>query len=759
MKISLKSLIGNRIPKSLPRRRHRFPKSDLVAVTIEKLEDRTLLTGNVVAAFHGDNLFLTGDNADNSIGIALVNNQMVLSGFEGTTINGINEFLAAGRPALRDDLRIFLRGGDDTILIGPGMDFQNVIMVTGLGNDTVDISGSVILDNLTIITGPSDDGVRLNDVTVGDNQVILTGQGDDTISIEQGTVGKRQHVLTFGGDDVVSITGTNVNRHSILVTGTGDDSLVIDNSKLGKPLIGLTGPGDDFLSIDPASKSNSKHVLGFGDVSTDPVDIDNRFNNPQTGVNPRLARLRDNIGSLINPVAGDDDFLFTGTDTLSVDATNGLLENDSATFPGDQLSVSLAQGPANGAVDLNADGSFVYTPNPTFSGVETFTYLLSGSLGGADVGNVSITVEELNLDLDLSSNDTIQSNGTLLTDQMTFNIAGTTVANAMVNIDKNGDGVFDDGTVMADAMGLFSIDVDLIHDNQNRGENTIQVRSTSPVTQRQKTEEVNVHFAVGTVMRFNSSLGPLDVELLDKDEPRTVANFLNYMERLKDSIIHRSVSNFIIQGGGFNFDSTTMPSVKRLVTDPPIDNEFQPQNSNVRGTLSMAQLGGDINSGTSQWFFNVVDNLFLDNVPHTVFGTVIGTGMDIVDAINAADTFNLNGVFPETALTDVPLVNYTPFTKALTGTVSISTSGNTLTGLGTSFQSELTGSLSGAPGSAIKIDGQEFTVSAVISDTEARLSSTPNAVASTAQAFVNAEPLEANFVLFSDISKILEQMP
>lgn len=157
-----------------------------------------------------------------------------------------------------------------------------------------------------------------------------------------------------------------------------------------------------------------------------------------------------------------------------------------------------------------------------------------------------------------------------------------------------------------------------------------------------------------TIVRLDTSLGTIDVNLYDQGTPETVANFLSYVSAgdYDGSIIHRSVDGFIIQGGGFGFDGT-LP-LNQISSGASVDNE--PEYSNVRGTIAMAKLAGNPNSATNQWFFNLGNNsanLDVQNGGFTVFGEVMTDDMDIVDAIANVATFNKGG-----ALTDLPLRNY-----------------------------------------------------------------------------------------------------
>ncbi len=161
------------------------------------------------------------------------------------------------------------------------------------------------------------------------------------------------------------------------------------------------------------------------------------------------------------------------------------------------------------------------------------------------------------------------------------------------------------------------------------------------------------------VVRFSTNLGDIDVTLLPNSAPKTVANFFNYVNRgdFNNSIFHRSVRNFIIQGGGFQLKNGAPVAIP---ADPAVKNEFS--QSNNRGTLAMAKLGDDPNSATNQWFFNLNNsnaaNLNAQNGGFTVFGRVANASslavMDAIAAVPVWDSSRLNAAF-----TELPLLNYT----------------------------------------------------------------------------------------------------
>lgn len=137
--------------------------------------------------------------------------------------------------------------------------------------------------------------------------------------------------------------------------------------------------------------------------------------------------------------------------------------------------------------------------------------------------------------------------------------------------------------------------------------------------------------------------GNIVVELNREKAPISVANFLSYIDEgfYTDTIFHRVIANFMIQGGGYTTE------LKKKSGKQPIKNEAENGLKNLRGTIAMARTSA-VNSATNEFFINHADNGFLDhNVQgfgYAVFGKVVA-GMDVVDAIAAEKTVNKNFVF------------------------------------------------------------------------------------------------------------------
>jgi peptidyl-prolyl cis-trans isomerase A (cyclophilin A) len=154
--------------------------------------------------------------------------------------------------------------------------------------------------------------------------------------------------------------------------------------------------------------------------------------------------------------------------------------------------------------------------------------------------------------------------------------------------------------------------------------------------------------AHGTIVRFTTSVGNVDVRLYNTLTPNSVTNFMNYVttNKYNGSFIHRvpqvkdannnnlGTQHFVVQGGGFLLNNSIW-AASGIVTNAPIGDEFHI--SNTRGTLAFAK---NSFGATSQWFFNVGNNSFLDASNFTVFGRVLGSGMTVVDTIDNLPAIN-----------------------------------------------------------------------------------------------------------------------
>ena len=156
--------------------------------------------------------------------------------------------------------------------------------------------------------------------------------------------------------------------------------------------------------------------------------------------------------------------------------------------------------------------------------------------------------------------------------------------------------------------------------------------------------QTNPARAKGDIVRLETSLGDIVIELDSAKAPITTTNFKNYVKsgHYDGTIFHRVIKDFMIQGGGFT------PEMKEKRTQAAIRNEADNKLGNKKYTIAMARTD-DPHSATAQFFINVKDNPFLDhkaptgnNWGYAVFGKVI-QGMDVVDRIVRVKTGNKGG--------------------------------------------------------------------------------------------------------------------
>jgi peptidyl-prolyl cis-trans isomerase A (cyclophilin A) len=171
-------------------------------------------------------------------------------------------------------------------------------------------------------------------------------------------------------------------------------------------------------------------------------------------------------------------------------------------------------------------------------------------------------------------------------------------------------------------------------------EQSQSMEQIAPVEQQTTQTEREVVEAKRKLVKLETTMGDIVIEMNEEAAPGTVKNFLGYVESgFYDGVIfHRVMPGFMIQGGGFTAEMV------RKEAGSPIKNEFKV--SNDRGTIAMAKLGGDPDSATCQFFINLVDNganLDNQNGGFTVFGKVT-EGMDVADKIAKVQTTTKMGM-------------------------------------------------------------------------------------------------------------------
>ncbi len=336
-------------------------------------------------------------------------------------------------------------------------------------------------------------------------------------------------------------------------------------------------------------------------------------------------------------------------------------------------------------VASDAAGNFSFTTsfqlNGTQDGKHTLTFQArdkAGNISSASTVGFTLDTFVTTPVSNLTDASDTGTKGDLITSLSTVTITGKTDATTDVTIVETGATTKSDGSGAFTFAGInlnaganaFTIRATDSLGNTADGKITITLNTAPTVTTPIPDQNVAKNSAntilnlsnnfsdanvTNSLVRINTNFGPVEIELFDSQAPLTVANFLNYARRgdYNNTIFHRLVSNFVLQGGGFRFNAGPPVTLPAITTDPAVVNE--PGILNTRGTLAMAKFGNQPDSATSQFFFNLNDNTNLDtqNGGFTVFARVT-SGMDIIDKMAEIPITNQGGVFNE-----LPLSGYT----------------------------------------------------------------------------------------------------
>jgi large repetitive protein len=252
---------------------------------------------------------------------------------------------------------------------------------------TSDGSGGTIGTTLFSIAN-----LRVNDAPVNttpaaqivdeDSPLVFSPPGGNSIAVSDvdlngGMIGVRL-VATNGTLTLSSTTGL------VFANGDGDQNL----SMVFAGTLADVNSALDGLRFDPAADFNGaasirivSRDMGASGSGGEQIDDDT--------INIEVVPVND------NPIATDDEYSTSEDNSLTVSAANGLLSNDSD-IDGDDLVVTLGTGTANGTLSLNADGSFIYTPNANFNGTDSFTYQATDGSLVSEIQTVTLTVTSVN---------------------------------------------------------------------------------------------------------------------------------------------------------------------------------------------------------------------------------------------------------------------------------------------------------------------------------------------------------------------------
>lgn len=255
--------LRRRLQASRPRaRRH-----SRVSCSVERCEVRLLPSGNVVATVVDGNLVLNGDAKDNSLKVDISGGNVVVTGLDGTTINGIADFTAVtGSSTITGNLVAKLGAGDDKLAIGDNVVIQKDVQVTDfLGATTLGMRSVEINGNLLVQTGHAADSISLKDTTIDGDARIATHAGADLVSLDGSTVTGAIVIDTGAGKDGVVIDDSTLSSSAKLRTGGGADAALVRATTIAGDVTARTGPGADFLMVQTTTvDGTSKVQMGKG---------------------------------------------------------------------------------------------------------------------------------------------------------------------------------------------------------------------------------------------------------------------------------------------------------------------------------------------------------------------------------------------------------------------------------------------------------------------------------------------------------------
>ena len=377
---------------------------------------------------------------------------------------------------------------------------------------------------------------------------------------------------------------------------------------------------------------------------------------PQTG---------DATDDLVDGERGTIVTAATAVDSATVGQTVALIATATPTAAGGTIRYSWAQIDGHGVEILDGDSAAASFVAPSLGGGQALTFLVTTTNDAGDAGRAAVSVsvaEDPDYDpyadigggsdssvaggpvADAGDDQSVQqaevvtldasdSRGTDLTYRWR-QIAGTTVVLSATDV---AEVTFTAPAYGADGSSVLLFELAVTDDENRTVTDRVQVTVRDP-------DATFVRVTVATTM------GDFVIELDQDKAPLTVENFLQYVDDgfYTNTLFHRVIPNFVVQGGGF------LVGLTQKDTRDPIVNEADNGLSNIRGTVAMARTS-DPDSATSQWFVNVANNTSggdglsdldpggVDESGYAVFGTVV-EGMDVVDNIAAVATTTTNGM-------------------------------------------------------------------------------------------------------------------
>lgn len=271
-----------KLTKQARRRRTRATLNH--TASLEVLEDRMLLTGNVTAEIVNGDLRVTGDAEDNAIQIVGQDGEGVLvTPFDGTTVNGFSmpQFIPVDSP-IDDVFLTFTKGGNNTIETREFMTEDDVVYKGGKQEDVFVARGMTVGGDINAKTGNGDDFVSVIGGSIDNSVKVNTGNDDDHVMINEPRI-ENDLVANLGkGDDTIYLAFVQIGDDANIKLGSGDDTLLADNANIADRLKLIMGSGNDRAWAGGGSSVAGKGLINgssgedrvlLGDVNGEPPTV------------------------------------------------------------------------------------------------------------------------------------------------------------------------------------------------------------------------------------------------------------------------------------------------------------------------------------------------------------------------------------------------------------------------------------------------------------------------------------------------------
>ena len=285
--MNFRTLFQNCQSRSRLRSRSRLAaRRTFAAASLEQLEDRTLLAGNVTAQFLGQSAFINGDAADNSVQVLVDAGNVVVRGVNGTTVNGgTNDFvLATNTASLSRSVFASLSAGNDTFVINGVTVGRDLFVDGGAGNDLLVVSAANVGRSLMLWGGFGNDDIMIDASRVERDTNVFGWAGDDDIIIRNSTIVDDLSISGQSGQDVIHLDSIQVGDKSRLSGGGGVDNILIQGtSRFADRMRAVGGRGGDNIQAAGSVVFNGLKRRSFSGSVANAATISTRITNTTTG--------------------------------------------------------------------------------------------------------------------------------------------------------------------------------------------------------------------------------------------------------------------------------------------------------------------------------------------------------------------------------------------------------------------------------------------------------------------------------------------